>query len=89
MYNSKKKNPELPWQSIETAPKDRYILLLWPLDENQSVMMSVGCWDADQYATKPKPYWSGECDGWLGKRYLRLTPPTHWLEIYEVDSENK
>lgn len=68
------------WQPIETAPKDRDVLLWFPA-MCSTPKASVGNWDDDRYAKKPRPFWTCECEGWAGKNLLRANPPTHWCEI--------
>lgn len=64
------------WLPIETAPKDRDVLLY--LGSGQC---SVGKFDHDGFARRPRPYWSTE-RGWLfGKLWQRENQPTHWAEL--------
>lgn len=69
------------WQTIETAPKDRRILLYFP-DLFSEPAIYCGKWHDDAYYRKnPRPYWSADCEGWAGKTSLRAHPPTHWAEL--------
>lgn len=66
------------WQPIETAPKDRAVLV-HPATWNERTA-SIAKWDMDQYAKKPRPYWSRDDD--LGKVTIsRERPPTHWMPL--------
>lgn len=67
------------WQPIETAPKDRYILLFRPTAPNWQ-RVAEGKWDAQEHNKKPRPYWSCPWritfnDG------DRLHEPTHWMPL--------
>jgi len=64
------------WQPISTAPKDRYILV-WP--GLWGIPCDLARWNEDEYAKKPKPYWSRLSV--LGKVLCRACPPTHWIEF--------
>jgi hypothetical protein len=68
------------WQPIETAPKDRRILLYFP-DLFSDVAIYCGGWYDDSYNKRPRPYWSADCESWAGKNHLRAHPPTHWAEL--------
>lgn len=68
------------WQPIETAPKDRRILLYFPgLFSDATVY--CGKWDDDRYNKRPRPYWTADCEHFAGKTRLRDHQPTHWAEI--------
>lgn len=67
------------WQPIETAPKDRRILLFFP--GLYGGYIATGEWEADQYVKKPRPFWTCDCERWMGRTTLRGSPPTHWCEI--------
>lgn len=66
------------WRPIETAPKGeqwkRPELLLW--DGRNA---RVGCWDADEYAKKPRPFWSYR--GSMRRNADRANQPTHWMPL--------
>ncbi|UXY13829.1 hypothetical protein N8I74_10895 [Chitiniphilus purpureus] len=67
------------WQPIETAPKDRPILLLWPAGTLvERTLVSVGRW----FALAPRPYWTCQYAESLGVRLVRAYPPTQWCEIH-------
>lgn len=67
------------WQPIETAPKDRSILL-WVDGE-----CSKGQWNNDQYAKKPRPFWHAFYEDMaLGRLWMRAHQPTHWMKLPEV-----
>lgn len=69
------------WQPIETAPKDKRILLYRPTAPEWWMVMG-GRYDSDEYAKNPKPYWS--TDNWsLGKTEQRQNAPTHWMPLPE------
>lgn len=63
------------WQPIETAPKDAKRIELWfPHDQRAE----FGHWDSDQYAKKPRPFWSGDLERIFGRTCYRENPPSHW-----------
>jgi len=61
------------WQPIETAPKDREILIV------RNGKISIAKWDDDRHAKKPKPYWSD----WShqGVSFMRKATPSHWQPL--------
>ena len=63
---------EVP-QPIETAPKDRRILLWDPSREK----WRFGRWELDQYTVKPKPFWLYE--GIFRINENRAAQPTRWM----------
>ena len=65
------------WQPIETAPKDRRILL----SIDCSVGFCGGNWDEDKYRKKPRPYWRADVENWMGILWMRDHQPTHWMDI--------
>lgn len=67
------------WQPIETAPKDRRILLYY----GWSV---CGCWNLDEFINNPKPYWLTD-KGFLGKTWHKENNPTHWAELIPPEAE--
>lgn len=66
-------------QPIETAPKDRRILLYFP-HAYEDDRWQFGRWDTDHYARRPRPFWCGENVRSVGRNEMRLAPPTHWME---------
>lgn len=70
--------PTVAWQPIETAPKDQDIWLWFPTMFSKG-HMTVGRWDSDQYAQKPRPYWTGSARGRANE--YRNNPPTHWQPL--------
>lgn len=69
------------WQSMETAPKDRRILLYYPKPLFNNVYCVVGEWESDRYAKCPKPYWSHDMERLYGVANTRKTLPTLWADI--------
>jgi hypothetical protein len=63
------------WQPIETAPKDKSVLLFFPLIYAGCV--EVGRYDDDRYAAKgARPFWRGSQPNNLTA--YRSAPPTQW-----------
>jgi len=66
------------WQPIETAPKDRQIVLYIP-----GHGPSVGQWNYTAHNKKPHPYWSSVAERLFGVQWMRDRQPTHWCEIVD------
>ena len=73
--------PVLTWQPIETAPKDKRILLYRPTASEWWRVMG-GHYDSDEYLKTPKPYWGSDNFG-IAKAAQRQNPPTHWMPLPE------
>lgn len=72
------KGIDMDWQPIETAPKDRDILLFCP---RRGVV--CGEWEQDKYSPKPRPFWSNDKERLFGTRETRADQPTHWKTYLE------
>ena len=67
------------WMPIETAPKDRLVLLYRPTALPWA-MVTVGRWHDQRHHKKPKPFW----EIWLkigGIGESRAWEPTHWMDL--------
>ena len=75
--------PELTfeYQSIETAPKDRTLMLWCP----KRMVWLKGKWDIQPYHKNPKPCW--RTHGSLGVSYDRDDQPTLWADLYDMIPE--
>lgn len=71
----------MTWQPIETAPKDRRVLLYWPEIEYLPEKVACGKWDSDEFAKRPNPFWAP--DWYASKSTCRHWKPTHWMELPE------
>lgn len=71
----------MAWQPIETAPKDRRIMLYRPTSTYTWAKVVAGKWDSDEWASKPRPYWSHDLSLLTGKQEERKCVPTHWMEM--------
>ena len=71
----------IEWQPIETAPKDKRILLYRPTASEWWRVMG-GHYDSDEYLKTPKPYWGSDNFG-IAKAAQRQNPPTHWMPLPE------
>lgn len=67
---------ETKWQPIETAPKDKSVLLY---DSNRKEKY-CGRWDKQKYNKKPNPYWE-KYARYSDIVYQRTYPPTHWMPL--------
>jgi hypothetical protein len=68
-------------QPIETAPKDGTQVLLWCPKLWGTGAWTIGMWDEDLYAIRPRPYWSMQSFGGSHITYSRNNQPTHWLPL--------
>ena len=69
----------MEWQLIETAPKDGSAVLVYP-PTWETRKAAIAEWDSDEYAKKPRPYWSRDDD--MGRVTIsRAKPPTHWMPL--------
>ena len=66
----------MEWQSIETAPKDAEVLVHSP-----RFGVRRGRWNTDEYAKKPRPYWTSDAERIWGVREVRDDQPTHWMPL--------
>lgn len=76
------------WQPIETAPRDRRILLLRPTADFDWAKIIVGRFEDDRFATKPKPYWAHDLERLEGKRSTKANQPTHWMPLPAPPTES-
>jgi len=56
------------WQPIETAPKDKELIL------NFCGKVMVGWWDEQQFNKTPRPYWRGDKE-YMGVYWFRVHQP--------------
>ena len=69
------------WRPIENAPRDGSCVLVFP-GIWTGVKCSMACFDGNEYASKPIPYWRRFDD--MGRVTLsRKNPPTHWMPLPE------
>lgn len=74
----------IPWRPISEAPRTgQYVLLRW----SSSGHVSVGRWNMDQYAKKPRPFWDCEARSWMGAQFLRASPPDFWASLEPVSND--
>lgn len=71
------------WMPIETAPKDKLILLfLGDIPGRSDILQyTVGRWCTDAYSKKPRPYWSSQAEAIHGVNWMRMRQPTHWQPL--------
>jgi len=71
------------WQPIETAPRDgsRMLLFFPPPNEYFKTTVEVGRWNDDQYAKRPRPYFTGDMERTFGVSRYRDYQPTHWMPL--------
>lgn len=71
------------WLGIESAPKDREVLLFIPRGVHSRI--EVGKWDDDRFAKKPRPYF--QWSHLWGVVEQRKCPPTHWMPLPPMPNE--
>ena len=71
----------MEWQPIETAPKDRRVLLYYPVSPYGEHFVVFGRWADERYASCPRPHWSHDMSHLWGARASRAHQPTHWAEV--------
>lgn len=71
------------WMPIDTAPKNGTRLnLYWgDIPLFTGISSCYGSWDADKYATKPRPYWTHDKERLSGVKETRSNQPTHWMPL--------
>ena len=67
----------LPWRSIETAPRDGTLVIVWPPTREGAT--SCARFHDDRFAKKPRPYWNRSDTVFTGSS--RGNPPTHWRPV--------
>ena len=82
---AKAKLREFAWQPIETAPRDRPILLYRPGAVGDR-RVSPGGWNGCRYHSNPRPYWDCFVAN-TDTRWCRDFPPTHWMDLPEPPTE--
>lgn len=73
----------MEWQPIEIAPKDQRILLYRPTTVSNWAKIVIGQYEDDEYAVRPKPFWSHDLESLTGKKEARANHPTHWMPLPE------
>ena len=73
------KEINMDWLPIETAPKDKRILLGFSRPVFTGVRVIFWQWEPDEYALKPRPYWSHDLVHLAGRIMTRENQPTHWM----------
>lgn len=75
----------MKWQTIDTAPKDRRILV-WI----NRIGTMTGWWDDERYAKVPKPHWKTHAAFVHGVSETRKNhQPTHWMELPNSPYDNE
>lgn len=75
---------ELGWRPMETAPKNKIIMLRRPTAWEWG-RVTPGKFNSDEYAKKPRPYW----EMWLkigSVTESRLWEPDGWMPLPRIDS---
>jgi hypothetical protein len=78
-------HPPLAWQPIDTAPKDRRVLLYYP---QRFPGVVCGFWEAEEYAKKPRPHWRNDKSHMHVVHAIRDNQPTHWMALPDAPSHD-
>lgn len=73
------------WQPIDTAPKDRWVLLYRPTAKSWA-KVTIGAYNDQRHHKNPKPFWEIKMNigGVLDSREWE---PTHWMELPDPPQE--
>lgn len=69
------------WLDMKDAPRDGSRILLCFDMGNGELRYEMGQWEVQRYNKKPKPYWSGDCESYLGVTWYRNHEPIAWAKI--------
>lgn len=75
------KSTKLQWKPIETAPKDRRIILGFTEPIFTGINVIAGKWDDDKYHKNPQPCWTHDLQHLTNRKELRSNQPGYWMEI--------
>jgi hypothetical protein len=68
------------WQPIETAPKDRDILIACPSIPSPHPKVVIGGWEPDAHKKNARPYWSHSGPMYFARKHQ----PTHWMPLPDL-----
>ena len=68
------------WKDMETAPKDRVILLFRPKMFCGKGHVGPGKWESDKYANNPRPFWYS-LERLISTTESSIFQPTHWMPL--------
>ena len=72
------------WQPIETAPKDKKILLGYDYEFfNNGGYCTIGIYISDEYSKYPKPYFRPDMHRLCGLHTVRKHQPIAWMPLPE------
>jgi hypothetical protein len=66
------------WKPIDTAPRDKEILIFVQNDYGGNIFMAR--WDKDESAIRPKPRWTSSSPAYKAITAIN-GPPTHWMPL--------
>lgn len=69
------------WQPIETAPKDRRILLYYKDKLFNGIHCAFGRWEKEEWNKKPSPHWTHDLSHLSGRYATIHNQPTLWAEV--------
>lgn len=79
---------QVRWRPISEAPKDGTRVMLYrPTSHYQWTRVVAGEFKTDQYAKKPRPFWTHDREMLSGMAEVRAHQPTHWMPLPEPPKE--
>ncbi|MDD4892761.1 MAG: hypothetical protein PHH73_02015 [Candidatus Rickettsiella isopodorum] len=69
------------WLPIETAPKDRRIMLGYKEPFFNNIYCVPGRWYYDTLTKKSKSYWTNDIEKNVTKLWIRKNQPIAWMEL--------
>jgi hypothetical protein len=69
------------WLPIDTAPKDRRILLGYAEPVFNGIYCIIGAWEFDKFAKNPRPYFTHDLYRLRGIVETRCQQPIAWQEL--------
>lgn len=72
------------WLPIETAPKNKRILLGYEKILFNGINSVCGHWDDDRHANNPRPFWTHDMYRLKSLREIREQQPVAWMPLPEA-----
>ena len=69
------------WQPMETAPKNRRVLLYYDSPPLAGLNVIGGEWQSDHFIRRPRPYWEHDMHMLTGVTRTREIQPSMWQPL--------
>lgn len=68
------------WRRIKSGeiPAGRVLLLIPNATADRMPVATMGQYNDDRYAKRPRPFWTSDLGTFMGRLWSRDHPPTHW-----------